>query len=69
MAMIVKVMWDYSEKLLALEWYSWISRLFCFRSRDVIKNYYILLFLGQMYTYDHRSVKTGHPVRSAIHKH
>jgi hypothetical protein len=20
-------------------------------------------------TYDHRSVKTGHPVRSAIHKH
>jgi hypothetical protein len=24
---------------------------------------------GDTYTYDHRSVKTGHPVRSAIHKH
>jgi hypothetical protein len=24
---------------------------------------------GRKFTYDHRSVKTGHPVRSAIHKH
>jgi hypothetical protein len=24
---------------------------------------------GIISTYDHRSVKTGHPVRSAIHKH
>jgi hypothetical protein len=35
-----------------------------------------MLTLGNMFdhatqssTYDHRSVKTGHPVRSAIHKH
>ena len=24
---------------------------------------------GKISTYDHRSVRTGHPVRSAIHKH
>jgi hypothetical protein len=29
----------------------------------------ILLETKHTYTYDHRSVKTGHPVRSAIHKH
>jgi hypothetical protein len=29
----------------------------------------IRFFFGQIFTYDHRSVKTGHPVRSAIHKH
>ena len=28
-----------------------------------------ILFSNIPSTYDHRSVKTGHPVRSAIHKH
>jgi hypothetical protein len=30
---------------------------------------YIILKKSVVGTYDHRSVKTGHPVRSAIHKH
>ena len=29
----------------------------------------ILDQMSRSNTYDHRSVKTGHPVRSAIHKH
>jgi hypothetical protein len=29
----------------------------------------IVIIAVLMNTYDHRSVKTGHPVRSAIHKH
>jgi hypothetical protein len=28
-----------------------------------------IMFWNSIVTYDHRSVKTGHPVRSAIHKH
>jgi hypothetical protein len=27
------------------------------------------VYLWKLSTYDHRSVRTGHPVRSAIHKH
>jgi hypothetical protein len=30
---------------------------------------YIGYGISEDCTYDHRSVKTGHPVRSAIHKH
>jgi hypothetical protein len=30
--------------------------------------HYIVVYRS-LGTYDHRSVKTGHPVRSAIHKH
>jgi hypothetical protein len=30
---------------------------------------YTIAFVGLISTYDHRSVRTGHPVRSAIHKH
>jgi hypothetical protein len=29
----------------------------------------IMAYFGLNDTYDHRSVRTGHPVRSAIHKH
>jgi hypothetical protein len=29
----------------------------------------IMLIFEKENTYDHRSVRTGHPVRSAIHKH
>ena len=31
--------------------------------------FFIKPISGQSDTYDHRSVRTGHPVRSAIHKH
>jgi hypothetical protein len=34
-----------------------------------IVNKYITNVSFEINTYDHRSVKTGHPVRSAIHKH
>ena len=30
---------------------------------------FIMSFCAGISTYDHRSVRTGHPVRSAIHKH
>jgi hypothetical protein len=30
---------------------------------------FLKLIFGGISTYDHRSVRTGHPVRSAIHKH
>lgn len=36
--------------------------------QDILNNEYILHKILSS-TYDHRSVKTGHPVRSAIHKH
>ena len=32
------------------------------------ENFLLAVFLLSN-TYDHRSVRTGHPVRSAIHKH
>jgi hypothetical protein len=32
------------------------------------ENFVLTVFLVNT-TYDHRSVRTGHPVRSAIHKH
>ena len=36
-----------------------------------LENNHTIIFANQLQqsTYDHRSVKTGHPVRSAIHKH
>ena len=34
-----------------------------------ITPYTMIVIALQRSTYDHRSVKTGHPVRSAIHKH
>ena len=35
------------------------------------KKIHLYIFCRSLWldTYDHRSVKTGHPVRSAIHKH
>jgi hypothetical protein len=30
---------------------------------------YHVCCIKRSFTYDHRSVRTGHPVRSAIHKH
>jgi hypothetical protein len=39
--------------------------------RHLAERCQIVMVTGKDYnsTYDHRSVKTGHPVRSAIHKH
>jgi hypothetical protein len=38
-------------------------------NRSCFSNKYYMHCLSTLDTYDHRSVKTGHPVRSAIHKH
>jgi hypothetical protein len=39
------------------------------KREQYVKTIYIICKIGGLNTYDHRSVRTGHPVRSAIHKH
>jgi hypothetical protein len=52
------------QEQLALPTFSGCGRLQMCRKTNFHKGHF-----GSISTYDHRSVRTGHPVRSAIHKH